>query len=109
MAAFDLLGRRWVLQIVGELGAADLGFNELQRRIGRISSSVLATRLRELSELSLVEVGDDGTYLLTELGRSLLLSLHGLFEWSDHWAASRGQVVNEPLDPALVNRLQPEA
>lgn len=95
-----------MLQIIGELGASDLGFNELQRRIGRISSSVLTTRLGELNELCLAWRRDDGRYALTELGMSLLVSLRGLFEWSDHWARVTGQAINEPLDPALVERVQ---
>lgn len=95
-----------MLQIIGELGAADLGFNELQRAIGRISSSVLATRLAELSELGLASTGSDGRYALTDLGTSLLLSLRGLFDWSDAWARARGHAGNEPLSPLLLERAQ---
>jgi len=96
MAAFDLLGRRWTLRIVGDLGEGALGFNELHRAIGSVSTSVLATRLRELRAAAIVTTDDDGRYLLTELGRSLLVALAPLWVWSDHWARANGSAPNDP-------------
>jgi DNA-binding HxlR family transcriptional regulator len=95
MAAFDLLGRRWMLRIVGDLGHQAMGFNELQRTIGQVSTSVLSTRLRELGDSGLVATDAAGRYQLTELGRSLLLALTPLFVWSDQWADASGQPRNE--------------
>lgn len=96
MAAFDLLGRRWTLRIVGDLGEQALGFNDLHRAIGNVSTSVLATRLRELRAAAIVTTDDDGRYLLTELGRSLLVALAPLWVWSDHWADATGSARNDP-------------
>lgn len=103
MAAFDLLGRRWTLRIVGELGDRAFGFNELQRTIGRVSTSVLATRLRELRAAGVVTATEEGRYELTDLGRSLLVALAPLFVWSDHWADQAGAERNE-LPPSYSGR-----
>lgn len=96
MAVFDLLGRRWTLRIVGELGERTHGFNELQRSIGSVSPSVLTTRLRELRSAGLVDTNESQRYLLTPLGRSLLDALAPLWMWSDTWAETVGGQRNAP-------------
>ncbi|MGA6164916.1 winged helix-turn-helix transcriptional regulator [Amycolatopsis magusensis] len=87
MAALDLLGRRWALRVIWELHQGTAGFRELQRRCERMSSSVLTTRLAELTEAHLVELADDG-YRLTPLGTELVAALLPLESWSDTWAAN---------------------
>jgi DNA-binding HxlR family transcriptional regulator len=85
MALLDLLGRRWALRVIWELrDAPSPNFRELQRRCGGVSSSVLAARLRELTEAGVVERAVDG-YLLTSPGRDLLERLRPLEEWSAQW------------------------
>jgi DNA-binding HxlR family transcriptional regulator len=84
MAALDLLGRRWALRVLWELNGPPAGFRELQRRCGRMSSSVLTTRLTELAEAGLVT--EDGGYRLTPLGRDLVEALGPLTEWSERWS-----------------------
>ncbi|GAB3742509.1 hypothetical protein GCM10027598_74420 [Amycolatopsis oliviviridis] len=84
MAALDLLGRRWTLRVIWELREGEAGFRELQRRCERMSSSVLATRLGELTEGRIVETGGEG-YRLTPLGRQLLDALHPLENWGLAW------------------------
>ncbi len=84
MAALDLLGRRWALRVIWELRQGRVGFRELRRRCERMSSSVLATRLGELTEARIVEVGEDG-YLLTPLGEELLNALRPLERWGLAW------------------------
>lgn len=88
MAALDLLGRRWTLRVLWELSGSPAGFRELQRRCGRMSSSVLATRLAELTEAGLV--AEDGGYRLTRLGADLVGALGPLNEWSERWAGRIG-------------------
>ncbi|GAA4904900.1 DNA-binding HxlR family transcriptional regulator [Nonomuraea thailandensis] len=85
MAALDLLGRRWTLRILWELSRAPAGFRELQRRCERMSSSVLSTRLDELTTARLTILYDDG-YRLTPLGRDLVEALAPLNAWSRRWA-----------------------
>jgi len=94
MALLDLLGRRWALRIIWELRETPApGFRELQHRCGGISSSVLADRLRELTEAEVVGRTTDG-YVLTDTGQDLLERLRTLEEWSAKWANSvAGRVV----------------
>jgi DNA-binding HxlR family transcriptional regulator len=85
MALLDLLGRRWALRVLWELrGPAVPTFRELQARCGGVSSSVLAERLRELSEAGIVHHGGDG-YAVTSQGRDLLSRLASLDEWAARW------------------------
>lgn len=85
MALLDLLGRRWALRIIWELrDATSPSFRELQERCGGISSSVLADRLRELTEAELVGRAADG-YRLTPKGQELRERLRPLDEWSAGW------------------------
>ena len=87
MALLDLLGRRWALRVLWELrDGAVLTFRELQARCGNISSSVLNDRLRELREAGIVDVGQDGGYVLTAEGQSLLDALAPLDAWARRWA-----------------------
>ncbi|MEE4495933.1 winged helix-turn-helix transcriptional regulator [Streptomyces sp. BE230] len=85
MAALDLLGRRWAMRILWELSQAPAGFRELQRRCERMSSSVLTTRLDELSGARLLTLHEDG-YRLTQLGQDLVEVLSPLDAWSRRWA-----------------------
>lgn len=84
MALLDLLGRRWTLRILWELRDAALTFRALQQRCDGVSSSVLATRLRELAEADLADHSGDG-YALTEQGRSLFGTLVQLDAWAARW------------------------
>ena len=85
MAAFDLLGRRWVLRVIWELQDEPLSFRALRERCDELSPSVLAARVAELREAGIVELGPDG-YALTKPGRKLVESLQPLLAWSRTWA-----------------------
>ncbi|MCF3183503.1 helix-turn-helix transcriptional regulator [Streptomyces polychromogenes] len=89
MAAFDLLGRRWTMRILWELSQAPAGFRELQRRCGRMSSSVLSTRIEELTDARLLALDGEG-YHLTPLGQDLVEALKPLGAWSRRWAEEMG-------------------
>lgn len=84
MAALDLLGRRWTLRVLWELSQTPAGFRELQRRCERMSSSVLSTRLAELTSARIVTLRADG-YHLTQLGEELVQALKPLNAWSERW------------------------
>lgn len=84
MAVLDLLGRRWALRVIWELRAGPLAFRALQAASGT-SPSVLNTRLAELRDARVVELGDDG-YRLTEEGHQLLATLQPLAAWAERWA-----------------------
>ncbi|MEU6881931.1 helix-turn-helix domain-containing protein [Streptomyces sp. NPDC046712] len=89
LAVLDLLGRRWALRILWELSRTPAGFRELQRRCEHMSSSVLSTRLGELTDAGLLDLRDDG-YHLTRLGEELVEALRPLNAWSLRWASETG-------------------
>lgn len=79
------------MRILWELSQAPAGFRELQRRCERMSSSVLATRLDELTGACLLTLQADG-YHLTQLGQDLVEALSTLDAWSRRWAKETGNV-----------------
>ena len=95
--AIEHLGDRWSLLIVRQLGASGtLGFNELARSLpGRLSRSVLTTRLRRLQTLGLVSREESNRYRLTTVGAGLMPVLYSLRGWAETWV---------PDDPAMMER-----
>jgi DNA-binding HxlR family transcriptional regulator len=90
MAAMDLLGKRWTLRVLWELGHGPLGARSLQAKCDDMSSSVLYERLRELGEAGLIAQDVNEAYELTELGASLQSALAPLDSWAKRWAKSVG-------------------
>ena len=86
MVLLDVLGERWTLRVLWELGQESLTFRELRKRCDDVSPTVLNRRLKTLRELDIVESGPNG-YRCTEWGRSLRRQLAGLHSWSERWAA----------------------
>jgi DNA-binding HxlR family transcriptional regulator len=85
-ALFDLLGRRWALGVIWNLGGGKMAtFRELQAACDTISPSILNIRIKELREADIVEKAQEG-YRLTERGRRLRESLVPLGLWSWEWA-----------------------
>jgi DNA-binding HxlR family transcriptional regulator len=84
MALLDLLGRRWALRVIWELRTGPLAFRALQAAAGT-SPSVLNTRLAELRDAAIIDLGDDG-YCLTGEGHRLLETLQPLVGWAERWA-----------------------
>lgn len=83
----SLISGKWKLLIIKELLLGEIRFNELSRKIPKISAKVLAQQLNELEKDGLVErrvfleVPPHVEYRLTELGQSLL----SLFKEIRHW------------------------
>ncbi|CRZ17228.1 helix-turn-helix transcriptional regulator [Mycolicibacterium neworleansense] len=100
MAAFDLLGRRWAITVLWELRGDPVGFRDLRRSLAGISSSVLSTRLRELTAVGVAETVADRKYRLTPIGIELLYALAPLKAWSRNWAQHLGaeSFGNNPVD-----------
>lgn len=95
MAAMDLLGRRWTLRILWELRDGPIGARALRLKCDGMSSSVLYDRLRDLDASGLIERTNDDEYVLSRLGTSLGVALRPLVTWSESWATSLREVVNE--------------
>ena len=87
MALLDLLGRTWALGIVWNLSQGPATFRELQQRCEQISPSLLNTRLKELKQLNIIEVADEG-YTLSRQGEDLFAIISPLSNWSKDWAAN---------------------
>ena len=84
----DLVGRRWTLRVLWELRGAPLAFNELRKRAGGLSQSVLVTRLTELFGAGLV-ADVAGGYELTAHGRQFVQLLAPLEDWAARWVRER--------------------
>jgi DNA-binding HxlR family transcriptional regulator len=80
-----LLGRRWALRVLWELGEPAGTFRDLQQRCDGVSSSVLASRLSELREARLV----NERYELTTTGRRLRQALEPVADWATDWHRRR--------------------
>jgi len=90
--ALQLVGDRWALLAIRELGFGVTRFNDIQIRTGAPRAS-LATRLRELEDAGLVERRRYSThpprdeYLLTPAGRELGPVLRELRAWGERHAS----------------------
>ncbi len=84
-ALFDLLGRRWALGILWNLGDGPCAFRVLQESCGGISPSILNARLKELREANIVERTLEG-YVLTKRGAQLRGFIVPLANWSAAWS-----------------------
>ena len=91
--AAQLVGKRWVPQIVWVLLGGPRRYSALREAIPEISDTLLSDRLRELEEADiLTRTVTPSTpvlieYGLTERGRDLAGVIEGLSGWADRWAA----------------------
>jgi DNA-binding HxlR family transcriptional regulator len=103
--AAEVLTERWTLLVLRELLMGSTRFNELQRGVPRMSSSLLSKRLRELERSNLITKeplqGERGhAYCLTPAGEALGPLVVGLGTWSrDHL---KREITEEEADPALL-------
>ena len=88
MVLLDALGKRWTLRLIWELNRnGPCTFRELRARCEDVSPTSLNTRLKELRNLQLIELGENG-FSLTEQGESLSRVLAPLDRWANQWAVS---------------------
>jgi DNA-binding HxlR family transcriptional regulator len=86
MALLDLLGRRWTLRILWELREQVMTSRSLREACDEASPTVLQARLSELREAGLVELGGQGGYSLTPLGRELNENFLPLHRFAERWS-----------------------
>lgn len=85
----DLVGDKWTLYIIATLKDGPVRFNELRRRIDRISQRMLTINLRGLERDGLVKrtlfptIPPRVEYELTEVGRTLLQPVMALVTWAN--------------------------
>lgn len=85
MALLDVLGQRWTLRLLWELGHGSATFRVLRARCEDVSPTLLNKRMKDLRELALIELGDNG-FTLTDLGMALVGKLASLDSWANDWA-----------------------
>lgn len=103
--AAEILAERWMPLIVRELLCGSARFNELQRGVPRMSSALLAQRLKELQFAGIVErrrgEGGGPEYHLTASGRELFPVVERMGLWAQRWL--RHNLVDKAnLDPDLL-------
>lgn len=93
--ASEVLAERWTPLILREIVLFDRHhFSEIKRNVGRISQSLLSTRLRTLEEAGIIERGRNRTgrgweYYPSAAGRELEEVLNQLGIWAQHWIELR--------------------
>lgn len=104
--AAELLTTRWTPLVVRELYFGSTRFAELQRGLPRMSSALLAQRLKELEHSGIITrrrpAGSQGyVHQLTEAGRALFPILQGMGQWAQKY--SRDELTKDGnLDPDLL-------
>lgn len=101
---WEVLGKRWSLNILRNLSAKDtIRFNELKRLLHGISSTVLSERLRELELEGLIikriypEVPLRVEYSITIRAKDLEPILHSLANWVNKWKTNGDKEENKNL------------
>jgi DNA-binding HxlR family transcriptional regulator len=85
MVLLDVLGQRWTLRVLWELGGTRATFRMLRIKCDDVSPTLLNKRLKHLRELGLVDLNEAG-FGLTPTGKALTKKLVGLDAWANSWA-----------------------
>lgn len=99
----EALCERWTPLVVRELLCGSKRFNDLHRGVPRMSTSLLAQRLRHLEEIGVVRrtaAGKVWEYSLTEAGEELRPIIMALGHWGARWIGSRFR--DDELDAGLL-------
>jgi DNA-binding HxlR family transcriptional regulator len=86
--AAEILAERWMPLLVRELLCGSVRFNDLQRGLPRMSSALLAQRLKQLQFAGIIERrrGAGGfEYHLTAAGRELFPVVENMGLWAQRW------------------------
>ena len=91
--AAQLVGQRWVPQMVWVLLGGPRRYSVVRTAIPEISDTVLSDRLRDLESAGILTRAVTPStpvlieYALTDRGRELAKVIDGLAKWADRWAA----------------------
>ena len=99
----EALCERWTPLVVRELMCGSKRFNDLHRGVPRMSTSLLAQRLRHLEQIGVVRrtaAGKVWEYSLTEAGDELRPIIMALGHWGAKWIGSR--LRDDELDAGLL-------
>lgn len=88
--AAEVFGERWTPLVVRELLCGSTRFNDIRRGVPRISTTLLAQRLRKLEEIGVIaRAAGDAEYRLTAAGEELRPIVMALGHWGSRWIGSR--------------------
>jgi DNA-binding HxlR family transcriptional regulator len=99
----QVLCERWTPLVLRELLCGSRRFNDLHRGVPRMSSSLLAQRLRQLEAFGVVRrtaLGNVWAYSLTPAGEDLRPIIMALGHWGARWIGSR--LRKDELDAGLL-------
>lgn len=99
----EVLGERWTILVIRELGAGSEAFNDLRRGLPKISPSLLSSRLKSLEAAGIVarvESEAGVRYSLTEAGRELKPIILQMGVWGHRWV--RSKLDKSDLDPSML-------
>ena len=89
--ALTVLGQKWVMRIVRELGGRRQRFCELQDALGGANSATLSQRLKMLEDEGLIArhaisaIPPWVEYSLTDKGADLRAAIAGIDRWAERW------------------------
>lgn len=101
--AAEVVCERWTPLVIRELLCGSKRFNDLRRGVPRMSTSLLAQRLRHLEDIGIVRrsaLGKVWEYRLTDAGEELRPIVFALGHWGARWIGSR--VRDDELDAGLL-------
>ena len=99
----EVFGERWTPLVVRELLCGSTRFNDIHRGVPRMSTTLLAQRLRRLEEIGVlrrVRAGAVWEYRLTAAGEELRPIVVALGHWGARWIGSR--LKREQLDAGFL-------
>lgn len=89
--ASEVFGERWTPLVVRELLCGSTRFNDIRRGVPRMSTTLLAQRLRKLEEIGVIErvrAAGSAEYRLTAAGEGLRPIVMALGHWGSRWMES---------------------
>ena len=104
--AAEVLAERWTPLIIRELCCGATRFNDLQRGLPRMSSALLARRLKELEHNGILrirpaETGRGSEYVLTEAGAATFPIIEAMGDWASTWLRDAA-TADSNLNPDLL-------
>lgn len=101
----DIIGDKWTLLVVRDLFAGACRYNDFLAGPERITTSILADRLKLLEAEGLIERSPYQQnpvryeYALTDKGRAIRPVLQAVTDWSQAWLPDRGARVARRSEP----------
>ena len=98
---FEMFNDRLKLMIIWYLSNGTMRFKELSKLLQPITNKTLSAKLKQLEELHLIErevfaeVPPRVEYALSLHGQELKPVIDEIFAWSQHYAKTFGETINE--------------